>query len=154
MKPLSSATILCESYVDGHVDAIGSVAVAPDGRIITLRRHQCKTVAWWRVCAPSRCTRALSLPRCCRAGALLQRLVGRDRKLWTIDGRRRGFELGTAHEEGMCIVHCLAVLPDSVHFVVGLDGDGVTGFDVRLYHVDGTLIHTFEGHEAWLALSR
>ena len=46
-------------------------------------------------------------------------------------------------------MNCVVVLPDGVHFVVGLDGDGVTGriIDVRLYHVDGTLVHTFEGHE-------
>ena len=35
---------------------------------------------------------------------------------------------------------CVAALPDGVHFVFGLNGG------VRLYHVDGTLVHTFEGH--------
>ena len=38
-------------------------------------------------------------------------------------------------------VFCVAALPDGVHFVVGLQGE------VRLYHVDGTLVHTFDaGH--------
>ena len=38
----------------------------------------------------------------------------------------------------------VAALPDGVHFVVGL-GHGER-IQVRLYHVDGTLVHTFEGH--------
>ena len=37
-----------------------------------------------------------------------------------------------------------AALPDGVHFVVGL----YRSHDVRLYHVDGTLVHTFE--ERWV----
>ena len=37
-------------------------------------------------------------------------------------------------------MRCVAALPDGVHFVVGLSGE------VRLYHVDGTLVHTFKGH--------
>ena len=41
-------------------------------------------------------------------------------------------------------LYCVAALPDGVHFVVGL-GAGVG--EVRLYHVDGTLVHTFEGHD-------
>ena len=53
-------------------------------------------------------------------------------KLWTLDGAlERTFEVGG-------YVHCVAALPDGVHFVVGRD--------VRLYHVDGTLVHTFKGH--------
>jgi WD40 repeat protein len=34
---------------------------------------------------------------------------------------------------------CVAALPDGVHFVIG-DVNG----EVRLYHVDGTLVHTFK----------
>ena len=37
----------------------------------------------------------------------------------------------------------IAALPDGVHFAVGL-----TRGEVKLYHVDGTLVHTFEGHTA------
>ena len=39
-------------------------------------------------------------------------------------------------------VLCVAALPDGVHFVVGI---GYIG-EVKLYHVDGTLVHTFMGH--------
>ena len=35
---------------------------------------------------------------------------------------------------------CVAALPNGVHFVVG------AAFDVKLYHIDGTLVHTFKGH--------
>ena len=38
-------------------------------------------------------------------------------------------------------------MPDGVHFVVGLGGFGPNSGEVRLYHVDGTLVHTFKGHD-------
>ena len=38
-------------------------------------------------------------------------------------------------------MYCVAALPDGVHFVVGLGNH-----EVRLYHVDGTLVHAFKGH--------
>ena len=42
-------------------------------------------------------------------------------------------------------MYCVAALPDGVHFVVGL-GVGPTAIgEVKLYHVDGTLVHTFKG---------
>jgi WD40 repeat protein len=57
-------------------------------------------------------------------------------ELWTLDQPiwNRVFEVHGG-------VTCVAVMPDGVHFVVGLDyeEDG----DVRMYHVDGTLVHTF-----------
>ena len=39
-------------------------------------------------------------------------------------------------------VWSVAALPDGVHFVVGLGAHA----EVKLYHVDGTLVHTFKGH--------
>ena len=38
-------------------------------------------------------------------------------------------------------MNSIAAHPDGVHFVVGLDNDW------RLYHVDGTLVHVFKGHD-------
>ena len=35
----------------------------------------------------------------------------------------------------------VAALPDGEHFVVGL-----SDVDIVMYHVDGTLVHTFKGH--------
>ena len=59
-------------------------------------------------------------------------------KLWTFDGAlERTFEVGS-------MVFCVAALPDGVHFVVGL-GEA-DNYEVRLYHIDGTLVHTFTGH--------
>ena len=43
-------------------------------------------------------------------------------------------------------VVCVAAMPDDVHFVVGLGGYYPATSEVRLYHVDGTLVHTFKGH--------
>ena len=49
-------------------------------------------------------------------------------------------------------VSCVAALPDGVHFVVGtgrrVDAYGRYSGEVRLYHVDGMLVHTFTGHTA------
>ena len=57
-------------------------------------------------------------------------------KLFTFGGElERTFEVG-------CAVWCVAALPDGVHFVVGL----AVPTEVRLYHVDGTLVHAFKGH--------
>ena len=39
-------------------------------------------------------------------------------------------------------VWCAAAMPDGEHFVVG----GQLPHDINLYHVDGTLVHTFKGH--------
>ena len=45
-------------------------------------------------------------------------------------------------------------LPDGPHFVVGLTNGKVrlysVGSEVRLYHVDCTLVHTFKGHTNWV----
>ena len=41
-------------------------------------------------------------------------------------------------------VVCVAALPDGVHFVVG--NRRICVAEVRLYHVDGTLVHAFKGH--------
>ena len=46
-----------------------------------------------------------------------------------------------AHLRGGQLRVSVAALPDGVHFVVGTNER-----EVRLYHVDGTLVHTFKGH--------
>ena len=61
-------------------------------------------------------------------------------KLWTLDGSlERTFEVGS-------YMTCVAALPDGEHFVVGLGGGHIDRGEVRLYHVDGTRVHTFERH--------
>ena len=61
-----------------------------------------------------------------------------DVKLFTFGGElERTLEVGS-------VVQCVATLPDGVHFVVGL-GLGPNCGEVRLYHVNGTLVHTFRG---------
>ena len=61
-------------------------------------------------------------------------------KLWTMDGAiERIFAMGVP-------VVCVAAMADDVHFVVGLGGGGPSSGEVRLYHVDGTLVHAFTGH--------
>ena len=115
------------------------MAAAPDGRVITgSQRLHHQAVARRRVRAhhPAHITPKKSTRwRCCRAErassasrATAPRSCGRSTALFerTFGGQQRG--------------DCVAALPDGVHFVVGLGYN-----EVRLYHVDGTLVHTFKG---------
>ena len=63
----------------------------------------------------------------------------RTAKLWTLDGAlERTFEVGA-------FVYAVAPLPDGMHFVVGTGWYSLSGLcEIRLYHVDGTLVHTFK----------
>ena len=120
------------------------VAAAPDGRIITGSDDD--TVKMWRDGACERTIQAHTSGL--RTVAMLPggaRFVSGANdctaKLWTLDGAlERTFEV---HNLAICI----AALPDGVHFVVG------TYEKVKLYHVDGTLVHTFEGHTNYAVYS-
>ena len=123
-----------------------ALAAAPDGRIITGSAITDYTVKVWRDGA---CERTIQAHNDGQGGggaagrsALRQRLSRRPTaKLWTLDGAlERTFAVGRQ-------VLCVAALPDGVHFVVGLVVKrGRRREQVRLYHVDGTLVHTFTGH--------
>ena len=129
-----------EIIVDSHAMPVRAVAVA-DGRIIIASSFahvgtiKCgvRTIShahadWIRAVAV--------LPGGAR---FVSGSDDRTAKLWTLDGAvERTFDVGSE-------VYCAAALPDCVHFVVGL-GLGDHNGDVRLYHVDGTLVHTFKGH--------
>ncbi len=103
--------------LNGHTHRVRSLTAAPDGRVITAS-HDMAIKVW-------------------RDGACECTIQGSEddaAKLWPLDGApERAFEVGD-------VVFCVAALPDGVHFVVGLDAS------LELYHVDGTLVHTFEGH--------
>jgi WD40 repeat protein len=137
-----------------HLACVYSVAMAPDGRIITgSARSAVSTLNHWR--DDGTCERTIHYPT--QAHALDVKAVavlpGGARfvsgsgpactaKLWALDGAlERTFDMGSR-------VYCVAALPDGVHFVVGL---GIAQHHphhpcgVRLYHVDGMLVHTFKG---------
>jgi len=132
----------------GH--EVSCVAVAPDGRIVT-GSDDCTIKVWHDgVCersiqahadnsdhrAPPTVSGTAVLP----CGTRFVSTSGDDTtKLWTLDGAlERTFEMDSAGG----YVWCIAALPDGVHFVVGL-GEGNRDGEVRLYHVDGTLVHAF-----------
>ena len=66
------------------------------------------------------------------------RLFYQTAKLFTFDGAlERTFEMGGA-------VHCIAILPDGLHFVAGVRHDDG---EVRLYEMDAKqLYHNFSRH--------
>ena len=133
LRPFSGEVVT----LAGHTGVVPGVAAASDGRIITASHD--RTVKVWR---DGTCERTiLAHSDWVRAVAVLPggaRFVsGADddtAKLWTLDGTlERTFDMGS-------FARCVAALPDDLHFVVG------TWKEVRLYHVDGTLVHTFTGH--------
>jgi WD40 repeat protein len=137
-RPFSSEVVTLYRYT-GTVEG---VVTAPDGLIITVARD----AKVWRdgVCEHTIQANPLSLT----AVAMLPggaRFVScshdRTARLWTLDGTlERTFAMGS----NVVAVCSIAALPDGVHFVVGLLG--MRHGDIRLYHVDGTLVHTFKGH--------
>ena len=130
----------------GHADTVFGVAATPDGRIIT----GCGggKVKMWRDGVCERTIQGHS--HWVMAAAVLPggaRFVSvafdATAKLWTSDGAlERTFTMSNAFN----VVNGVAALPDGVHFVVGLGGQPPAAGEVRLYHVDGTLVHTFKGH--------
>jgi len=139
----------------GHVQAVQDVAAAPNGRIITGADDGMIKV--WRDGAGKSLRTIRAHETYVEGVAMLPdgaRFVSGSSdctaKLWTLDGAlERTFKVGQRHwvnaapPDGW--VYAIAALPDGVHFVVGLGGSPSQG-EIRLYHVDGTLVHTFTGH--------
>ena len=133
-----------------------STAAFPDGCLVT--GDQNGVVKLWRDCA---CERTV-LTQANTNGAQINALVvlsGGARfvsvssgeataKLWTLDGNlERTIEVG-----GDVIKHAITATPDGLHFVVGLcaPSNSPNNGEVKLYHVDGTLVHTFKGHHGYV----
>ena len=130
----------------GHTQFVWCAAAMTDGRIVTGSKDA--TVKIWHDGVCERTIQAHT--EWVNAVVLLQggaRFISasddQTAKLWTLDGAlERTFQIGH-------IVNSAAALPDGVRFVVGLGTGGPNIGDVRLYHVDGTLVHTFTGHNDW-----
>ena len=124
-----------------HDEDVVAVAVAADGRVVTASLD--KTIKVWRdgvcECTIEAHTDVVTAVAVLPGGArFVSASHDRTVKLWSLRGAlERTVVVGD-------FVTCVAALPDGVHFVVGIH-DHVGG--VRLYHVDGTLVHTFEGHD-------
>jgi WD40 repeat protein len=131
---------------EGHTTC---VAAAPDGRVIT---GFDKTIKVWRDGACERTIEAhgVNAPRWFVSAVAV--LPGGARFVsCSHDGEAHGtaklFTFGGELERTFEVhggVTCVAVMPDGVHFVVGL-GWGSNEGEVWLYHVDGTRVHTFTG---------
>ena len=145
LRPFSGEVVT----LAGHTEDVVAVQAAPDGRIITSAWDF--TVKVWRDGACERTIQAHD--DWVRAVAVLPggaRFVSVSDdttvKLWTLDGTlERSFQPSLQPMDDddrlVCVAICVAALPDGVHFVIGNNTD-----EVNLYHVDGTLVHTFDGH--------
>ena len=138
LRPFSGEVVTLDLKRGGHTGSVFGVAAAPDGYVIT--GSQDCTVRVWH---SGVCVSTLAVGTPTHTLALLpdgERFVAvcelsNTAKLWTIDGvLERSFDAGGD-------IAFVAAHPDGVHFALGL----FCG-DVKLYHVDGTHVHTFEGH--------
>ena len=130
--------------LSGHVAWVKGVAATADGRIITASTDG--YIKMWRDGACERTIQAHLTSWIWAVAALPggARFVSgsddRTVKLWTPDGSlERTFGI-------RCNMLSVAPLPDGVHFVVGTGSGHAHQFEIRLYHVDGTLVHAFQGH--------
>ena len=134
LRPFSGEVVT----LAGHADSVHAVSAAPDGRIFTGSNDN--TVKVWRdgVCVrtikahsyfstPSRCCRAERASSAVRTTR--PRRCGRSTACSSAPSRMTA----TCVPSRRCPTACTSWWPFD-------DGE------VRLYHVDGTLVHTFEGH--------
>jgi WD40 repeat protein len=148
LRPYSSEVVT----LAGHAHPLISVAATPDGHIITGSEDE--TAKVWR---DGTCVRTIELDAPVGALAVLRCgsrfLSGTDDqciKLWSIDG---ALEWEVEAGEAVC---SLAVFRDGLHFVVGIgtftnDNNDEEGGEIRLYHVNGTLVHAFtEAASGWM----
>ena len=142
LRPFSGEVVT----LAGHADTVHGAAATPDGRIITGAYDN--SIRVWRdgVCERTIqghshwVTAVAVLPDGARFVSVSFDVTA---KLWTLDGAlERTFTMTSA----INFVNAVSALPDGVHFVVGLGGIPPAAGDVRLYHIDGTLVHTFKGH--------
>ena len=147
-RPYSGEVVTIPGHPRPHAPIV-SVAAVADGRVITCSLDAAITgrssVQVWRdgmleQGIPGTKGHAMAvLPgeRIVTAGDPTDTML----RLWTLDGAlERSFEVD--HHCGDCV----AALPDAMHFVAGIRNGGG---EIRLYHVDGTLVHTFHiGHAA------
>ena len=130
---------------------VGSVAATPNGDILTSCEH---TIKVWRDGACVRTIRAHDDLGDTDVNALAV-LPGGSRffsvshdsetaRLWAVDGTlERGFRAFGAD--------AFAVTPDGMHLVLPTAPPQHSSRDeIRLYRLDGTLVHTFEGHDSYV----
>ena len=136
LRPFSGEVVT----LGGHAYAVMAVAAAPDGRVITGSDDGGLNV--WRdgVCEHSISQGSGELRGVAGLGGARFVSVSLNRTVeWTLDGNKvytRPFMMPG-------YIAGVATLPDGLHFVVA-HNDHVGGKgEVRLYHVDGTLVHTF-----------
>ena len=130
-----------------HIDELNCVAAAPDGRIITGTDEG--NFFMWRadeeqpfmLSHRGHDDHIMAVAVLPGGASFVTASYDNTVKLWTLDVPNT--ELYCDFEctfENHC-AWCLAALPDGVHFLVGV------GANIRLYHVDGTLVHIFTGHD-------
>ena len=149
LRPFSGKVVTLSRARDAYLESCTSVAAAPDGRIITGSNNAAVTM-WrdgacvWTIqhAAAWTSTNSIVAVAVLPGARVVSVASAGSVRMWTLDGEpEHNFEMGSS-------VRCAAVLPDGVHFVAGLNDhieDDAHAYEVRLYHVDGTLVHAFKG---------
>ena len=139
LRPFSPEVVM----LNGVGGSIRDVEPSADG-LIFVPSHDGVNV--W---SGNACVRSIQLDRGVDRLAMLNGVLvntcrnGQHLRAVTLDGaHKRTIAVAAANE--WFVFNCIAALPDGVHFAVGLGRHANN--EVRLYHVDGTLVHTFKGH--------
>ena len=158
LRPFSSEVVT----LGGHTEQVYAVAAAPDGRIITAaddgylrvwadgtgdanEEDYQLTLAGHINAREENAEAYINAVTLLPDGRLLSAAEDSNMKLWAADGSlERICDLQIVADMDQVVI-CLVTAPDGVHFVAGLGGGPNKG-EVRLYHVDGTLVHIFKGH--------
>ena len=147
LRPFSGEVVTLR----GHTDGVLCVAVAGDHVVTGSADHDVKVwhddacVRTIHEYGPQHATWVMAVAVLTGGTQFVSVSNGGAVRLWRLDGTCvRTFVEKNSRSSN---VFTVTAMPDGVHFVFGLVTDiyvDATG-ELRLYHVDGTLVHTFKG---------
>jgi WD40 repeat protein len=156
LRPFSGEVVT----LAGHAETVCGVSATPDGCIVTCEGGRDRTIRMFRGATCVWSKQADGGPRpvagqdYVNAAAVAgTRVISGWASSEDSNGKVRIYTregvLESTIETGVS-VHKLAVHPDGIHFAASVHGLPPHPLhpraDIRLYRIDGTLVHTFEGH--------
>ena len=156
LRPFSGEVVT----LAGHGECVCGVSATPDGCVVTCEGGRDRTIRMFRgaTCVWSQpadyALRPMGQDYVNAVAVAGTRVIsGWTSSIEDSDGMVRIYTregvLDSTIEAGVA-VHKLAVHPDGIHFAASVHGVPPHPLhpraDIRLYRIDGTLVHTFEGH--------